>query len=49
MGNKAWVGSLVVLVIAAPLAEAEVTVDCSADHVCVSVILPVILPPAHLA
>jgi hypothetical protein len=47
--NKPWIGSLVVLVIAASLAEAEVAVDRSTDHVCISVILPVILPPAHLA
>ncbi len=49
MRNKPWIGSLVMLVIAASVAEAEIAVDCSADHVRVSVILPVILPPAHLA
>ncbi len=49
VGNKPWIRSLVVLVIAASLAEAEVAVDCSADHICIPVVLPVILPPAHLA
>ena len=49
MRNKPWVRGLIMLVIAAPLAEAEVAVDRSADHVCISVILPIILPPAHLA
>ncbi len=47
--DKPGIGSLVVLVIAASLAEAEVAVDCSADHVCIPIILPVILPPANLA
>ena len=47
--NKPWIGSLVVLVIAASLAEAEIAVNGSADHVCIPVILPVILPPADLA
>jgi hypothetical protein len=40
---------MVVLVIAASLAEAEIAIDCSADHVCIPIILPVILPPADLA
>jgi hypothetical protein len=47
--NEPGIGSLVVLVIAASLAEAEVAVDCSADHICIPIILPVILPPANLA
>ncbi len=47
--NKPWIGSLVVLVVAASVAEAEIAVYGSADHVCIPVILPVILPPAHLA
>jgi hypothetical protein len=47
--NKPWIGSLVVLVIAASLAEAEVAVGCSANHICVPIILPVVLPPADLA
>jgi hypothetical protein len=49
VGNKPWIGSLVVLVIAASLAEAEIAVDCSANHICIPIILPVILPPADLA
>ena len=49
MRNKPRIGSLIVLVIAASLAEAEVAVDGSADHVCIAVILPIILPPADLA
>jgi hypothetical protein len=36
------------LVIAPSFVEAEVAVDCSADHVRIAVILPVILPPADL-
>ncbi len=47
--NEPWIGSLVVLVIAASLAEAEIAVDCSANHICIPIILPVILPPADLA
>jgi hypothetical protein len=47
--NKPWIGSLVVFVIAASLAEAETAVDGSANHICIPVILPVILPPANLA
>jgi len=49
MCNKPRIGSLVVLVIAASFAEAEIAVDCSANHICIPVILPVILPPADLA
>ena len=49
MHNEPRIGSLVVLVIAASLAEAEIAVDGSADHVRIPVILPVILPPADLA
>jgi hypothetical protein len=37
------------LEIAPSLAEREVAIDCSADLVCVTVILTVILPPADLA
>jgi hypothetical protein len=47
--NKPRVGSLIVLVVAASLAEAEIAVDCPADYVGIPIILPVILPPAHLA
>jgi hypothetical protein len=49
MRYKPWIGSLVVLVIAASLAEAEIAVDCSANHICIPIVLPVILPPADLA
>jgi hypothetical protein len=47
--NKPWIGSPVVLVIAASFAEAQVAIDRSADYVCIAVILPIILPPANLA
>jgi hypothetical protein len=47
--NKPWIGSPVVFVIATSFAEAQVAVDCSADHVCIAVVLPIILPPADLA
>jgi hypothetical protein len=47
--NKPRIGSLVVLVIAASLAEAEAAVDRSPDLVRVPVVLPVILPPTDLA
>jgi hypothetical protein len=47
--NKPRIGSLVELVIAASLAEAEIAVDCSANHIGISIILAVILPPANLA
>jgi len=46
--NKPRIGSLVVLVIAASLAEAEAAVDRSADLVRVAIVLPVILPPTDL-
>ena len=49
VANKSGIGSPVVLVIAASFAEAEVAIDCSADHVGVAVILPIVLPPANLA
>ena len=49
MRYKPWIGSLVVLVIAASLAEAEIAVDCSANYICIPIVLPVILPPADLA
>jgi hypothetical protein len=49
MCNKPWIGSPVVFVIATSFAEAQVAIDCSAHHVCIAVILPIILPPAHLA
>jgi hypothetical protein len=47
--NKPWIGSPVVLVIAASFAEAQVAIDRSANDVCIAVILPIILPPADLA
>jgi hypothetical protein len=47
--NKPWIGSLVVLVIATSVAEAEIAVDCSANHICIPIVLPVILPPTDLA
>ncbi len=47
--NKPRIGSLVVFVVATSVAQAEIAVDCSANHICIPVILPVILPPAHLA
>ncbi len=47
--NKPWIGSLVVLVITSSITEREVAIHCSADHVGVAVILPIILPPANLA
>jgi hypothetical protein len=47
--NKPRIGGMVVLEIAPSLAEREVAIDCSADLVCVTVILTVILPPADLA
>jgi hypothetical protein len=47
--NEPGICSLVVLVVAASLAEAEVAVDCSTDYVCIPIVLPVILPPANLA
>ena len=46
--NKPRIGSLVVLVIAASLAEAQAAVDRSADLVRVAIVLPVILPPTDL-
>jgi hypothetical protein len=49
VSNKTGVGSLVVPVIAASLAEAEAAIDRSANFVRVAVVLPVILPPADLA
>ena len=49
MRNKPWIGSPVVFVIATSFAEAQVAIDCSADHVGIAVILPIILPPADLA
>ena len=45
----AWIGRLQVLVVAPSLAQREVAVDGSADHVGVAVILTVVLPPADLA
>jgi hypothetical protein len=47
--NKPRIGSLIMLVVAPSFTQAEVAVDGSADHVCVAVILPIILPPADLA
>ena len=49
MRNKPWIGSPVVFVIATSFAEAQVAIDCSADHVGIAVVLPIILPPANLA
>jgi hypothetical protein len=49
MRNKPWIGSPVVFVIATSFAEAQVAIDCSADHICIAVVLPIILPPADLA
>ena len=46
--NKPRISSLVMLVIAASLAEAEAAVDRSADLVRIAVVLPVILPPTDL-
>jgi hypothetical protein len=37
------------LIVAAPIVEAQVAIDRSANHVRIVVILSVILPPAHLA
>jgi hypothetical protein len=47
--NEPRVSSQAVLVIASSVAEAEVAIDGSADHVCIAVILPIVLPPADLA
>lgn len=47
--DKPWIGSLVMLVIAASLAEAEIAVDSSANYIGIPVVLAVILPPANLA
>jgi hypothetical protein len=49
MCNKPWIGSPVVFVIATSFAEAQVAVDCPANHVRIAVVLPIILPPANLA
>jgi hypothetical protein len=49
MGDKAGVGSLVMLVVAASLAEREVAIDGPADYVGIAVVLAIILPPANLA
>ncbi len=49
VGNKPWIGRLIMLIVAAPIAEAQVAVNGSAHHVRIVVILPVILPPADLA
>lgn len=49
MRNKPRIGSLVVLVIPSSVAEGEIAIDGSADYVRVTVILPIVLPPANLA
>src|ERR1700733_7445907 len=49
VGHKPRIGSLVVFIVAAPLTEREVAIHGSAHHVCVVVILPIVLPPTHLA
>jgi hypothetical protein len=49
MRNEPRIGSMVVLKIAPSVAQREVPIDGSADHIGVTVILPVVLPPANLA
>jgi hypothetical protein len=47
--NKSRIGSVVMLVIASSVAQGEVAIDGAADYVGVTVILPIVLPPANLA
>jgi len=49
MHNEPRIGSLVVLEIAAPVAQREIAVHGSANDICVAVILAIVLPPADLA
>jgi hypothetical protein len=49
VSNESRIGRTVQPVIAAPFAQTETSVDRSAHHVGIAVILPIILPPANLA
>jgi hypothetical protein len=49
MRHKPRIRSLVVLVVTSSLAEREIPIHCSANYVCVAIVLPIILPPADLA
>ena len=47
--NEIGMGSMAVLEITASLGERKISVDRSANYVGIVVILPVVLPPTHLA
>jgi hypothetical protein len=49
MRDEPRISSMVVLVIAAALTQTEVAINCSANLVGIPIILPIVLPPAHLA
>jgi hypothetical protein len=49
VGDESWIGSTVALIVAAALAQAEISVHRPAHNIRIAVILPVILPPADLA
>jgi hypothetical protein len=42
-------GGLILCEVAPAFAQAQVAIHGSADHVGVAIILPIVLPPAHLA
>jgi hypothetical protein len=46
---KPWIRRPMVLVISPPFTEAKVAVDRSADYIGITIVLPIILPPADLA